>query len=498
MAKQSLSQQQRLQQKLTPQQMQAIKLLEVPTIELEKKLKEEIEKNPLLEIENHDNNNDTDIDKDIEIQTQNDTELQEFDHPDNNTTEEPKPTLDEAMELQNNLDEYPEYKLYKNNYTKEDYQIQIASRTSFREELENQLNLSYNLTDKQKIIAQYIIGNLDNNGYLTKEYPFIRRNIIEKAGIIATEQEIDEVLKTIQKLDPAGIGARNLQECLLLQLKRKKPISEEEKKYITLATKIIENYIEELGSKHFEKIIKKLNITEDELKKALDLIKTLNPKPGLSINENVTQNYNQIVPDFILTIDEDTNEIEISLHQKNSPSVRISNKYDNEKLDRKTASYIKEHKEKAKWFIDSLEQRKNTMLKVMKAIVDHQKEFFLTQDEKNIKPLILKDIAEKTNLDVSTISRTIKDKYVETPMGIYPLKFFFSERSTTTTGEEVSTREIKEIIKEIVENEDKRHPYSDEKIAQILKNKGYKVARRTVAKYREQMNIPDSRLRKEI
>ena len=489
------------QQKLTPQQITAIKLLEIPTIELDNRIKEELEKNPLLE----EGEPVDEFEFDNPAETEEDTEEDETQEKD-----EFEQALDDfdPEEYMNDIDEYPEYKLnLPKDKNVEEKQIPMAVQPSFRDSLENQLTLNFNLTDNQKIIADYILGNLDDDGYLRRDITSIADDIAFKQGVDVSDEEVKETLKIIQQLDPPGIAAQSLQESMIIQLERKLE-DEEDSETLQLALKIVKEYFEELGKKHYEKIMSKLGISREVLEAVLDEIKKLNPKPGMALNEAVSKNFNTITPDFILDID-DNNEITVTLNDKNSPKLRINKQYEQllkrlesknnkDKKDKETTKFIKKNKEDAEWFITALSQRQKTMLHTMKEIAKHQKDFFLTQDDKNIKPMILKDIADKTGYDVSTISRVVSNKYVQTPFGIYPLKYFFSDKLQTSSGEDVSTRKIKEIIKEIIDKEDKHKPYSDDKIAQILKNKGFKIARRTVAKYREQMNIPDSRLRKEI
>jgi RNA polymerase sigma-54 factor len=349
-----------------------------------------------------------------------------------------------------------------------------------------------------------LLGNIDDDGYLRRKLEAIVDDLAFTQNIQTTEEELHEVLRIIQDFDPVGVGARDLQECLLLQIENK----DLELPEITLARKILKYYFQEFTKKHYEKIITRLNITEVELRLAMDEILKLNPKPGSSYSDPQNKNIQHIVPDFIL--ENDDGELQLSLNARNVPELRISQTY-SEMLEsyhinrskqtreqKEAISFVKQKLDSAKWFIDAIRQRQNTLMFTMNAIINYQREYFKDGDEKRLKPMILKDIADLTNLDISTISRVANSKYIQTHFGIYPLKFFFSEGMQTDTGEEVSTREIKKILQECIEGEEKRKPLTDEKLADILKEKGYHIARRTVAKYREQLDIPVARLRKEL
>lgn len=471
-------------QKLSPQQIQMMKLFEIPAIELEQRIKKELEFNEALE-EGKEN--------------EQEDEKQEINEDENKDDEF------DFSDYLNNEDDIPEYRLHTQKDKNEtDRDIPLSMGYSFKEELENQLQVNFNLSEKQLIIAHYIIGNLEDSGYLRREITQIVDDIVFKQGVTVTVEDVKKTLKLIQQLEPTGIAARNLQECLLLQLNSKK-----KSKAIKIATIIIEKYFDEFSKKHYSKIQKRANISLDELKEAKKIIESLNPKPGLGLNEQTGKNLNAIVPDFILKITVE-GKIEIQLNDKYKTDLRVSNIYQHmlqnlshkkdklTKKERETVSYVKQKIDSARWFIDALNQRQITLLKTMNAIAEWQKEFFLTEDEKKIKPMILKDIAEKTNLDISTISRVVNSKYVETPFGIFSLKHFFSEKMKNSKGEEVSTTKIKEILKEIINKENKSKPYTDEQLAAVLKNHGLRVARRTVAKYREQLGIPSGRLRKEL
>jgi RNA polymerase sigma-54 factor len=352
------------------------------------------------------------------------------------------------------------------------------------------------------MIAQTIIGNLDESGYLNREVDAIVDDLAFSANLMTDEDEVESVLLEIQELDPAGIGARDLQECLLIQIKRKQ--DGDITKYT--AKKILEEYFEEFTKKHYTKILKKLEISDEDLKDAIAEIVKLNPKPGGSSKE-AAGNYQQIIPDFQIV--ENEGRLQLTLNGRNAPALKVSRDYKSmlqkyaegaasSKADKEAMSFVKQKLDGAKWFIDAIKQRQNTLLLTMDAIMNYQKQYFLSGDETNLRPMILKDIAEEVNLDISTISRVANSKYVQTDHGIFSLKFFFSESLSTDSGEEVSTREVKKILSEAVEGEEKRKPLTDEKLAQLLKDKGYNIARRTVAKYREQLNIPVARLRKEL
>ncbi len=478
MLKQSL--QQKLQQKLSPLQIQVIKLLEIPTVQLEQRIKKEIEENPVLEFENNQNE-----DSENESSDEDKSEI----------------SIDEYIQDEN----IPAYKLQSRNFSKDDkYEdIPFSTGSTFHEHLTSQLGLRI-LNERQLEIAEYIIGNIDEDGYLRRETDEIIDDLAFSLNMEVDEVEVLEVLEIVQDFDPPGVGARDLQECLLLQIKRK-DLSDPT---VELAYKIIKNLFDEFTKKHYDKILKKLNITDDELKEVLQEVLKLNPKPGSSYSNPLTKTVQHIIPDFTLDIEND--EFKLSLNNRNIPELRISNTYSemleeyssnkkNQSKDSKDAvMFVKQKLDSAKWFIDAILQRQNTLMTVMSAILEYQKEYFKDGDEMKLRPMILKDIAEMTNLDISTISRVSNSKYIQTHFGIFPLKYFFSEGMQTDSGEEVSTREIKTILAELIEAEDKHKPLTDDKLAQILKERSYNIARRTVAKYREQLNIPVARLRKEI
>ena len=483
---QKLSLQQKLLQKLSPQQIQVIKLLEIPTMQLEQRIKKELEENPVLELEsdNPDYNEDNDPQ---ELKSETDADNEEF-------------SFDDYL---NEEDEIPSYKLNANNYSKDDKNVDIpfSVGTTFLESLYEQLGL-IKLTERQSQLAEYIIGNIDDDGYLRRDLPAICDDLAFNMNIEVTEDELYEILKVIQELDPPGVGARNLRECLLLQLNRKKG------KELQLAKTIVRDFFEEFTKKHYEKIQRKLELTDEELKDGIDQVLKLNPKPGSSYSNPHNKANQHIVPDFILeNID---GELSLSLNQRNVPDLRINDTYlgmlhtlsENNKSKNKNNKdallFVKQKLDSAKWFIDAIQQRQTTLLLTMSEIIDFQRDYFQEGDEAVLRPMILKDIAEKTGLDISTISRVSNSKYIQTHFGIYPLKYFFSEGMQKDDGEEVSTREIKKILQECIENEEKRKPLTDEKLALILKKKSYNIARRTVAKYREQLGIPVARLRKEL
>lgn len=476
---------QKLEQRLSPQQIQLMKLLQVPTMELDQRIKQEIEENPALEegaeVNEDEYGNDDDFDDDYES----DNDDQDFDISD---------YIDE---------EGSDYKTKANNHSKDDEErvIPLSGEQSFQEKLTEQLHLLY-LDDHQFTIADTLIGNLDESGYLNRELEAIVDDLAFSANVMTDEKEVEQVLMIIQELDPAGVGARDLQECLLLQIRRKQDGD------ITRYTAkiILEDFFEEFTRKHYDKIAKKLEIEDEDLKEAIDEILKLNPKPGGSMIESA-KNYQQIIPDFMIT--EFEGRLELTLNGRNAPDLKVSREYEmmlrtyaegakTSKSDKDALMFVKQKLDGAKWFIDAIKQRQNTLLFTMDAIMNYQREYFLTGDETNLRPMILKDIAEIVGLDISTISRVANSKYVQTGYGIFALKYFFSESLSTDSGEEVSTREVKKILSEAIEGEQKKKPLTDEKLMDLLKEKGYNIARRTVAKYREQLNIPVARLRKEL
>ena len=472
----------KLNQKLSPQQIQLMKLIQLPTIDFEQNIQRELEENPALEIEENRNEN---IDEDYS--NSNDERLS--DNEDIN--------IDEYL----NYDDTPSYKLnYSSNNENEKNEIPFASGTSFTEYLTNQLN-TIKLDSKEKKIAEFLVGSIDNSGYIRQELNEIVDDLAFTQNLDVSIGKLKNILSIVQQLDPPGVGAQSLKDCLIIQLKRK-VVNDD----IQLTIDILEHSFEHFSKKHFNKLIAKYNISEERLKAVIKEVEKLNPKPGNSYS-NTDRPIEHIIPDFKIEID--NNNLLLTLNNRNSPILKISKEYDEMlkgyKLDKnKTKSqkdavqFIKQKLDSAKWFIDAVKQRQETLYVTMSAIMEYQKEYFITGDEKNMKPMILKDIAEKIEMDISTISRVANSKYVDTPYGTKLLKEFFSESMTTQSGEEISTIEIKKILQTIIENENKKFPETDEKLVKLLVNKGYKIARRTVAKYREQLNIPVARLRKEI
>jgi len=483
MLKQQL--QQKLQQKLSPAQIQVIKMLEVPTLELEERIRQEIEENPALE-EGAENDNDSE-------------DFDEFGNEDGGNNDDFD--IDDYVAD----DDIPDYKLKANNTSKDDKHedIPFSVGMTFHENLIDQLGL-LQLSEHQHMLAEYVIGNIDDEGYLRRTPESMVDDIVFQAGIQTTDDEMIKIVELVRQFDPAGVGATTLQECLLLQLDRKNQTKETK-----LAAKVISEYFEEFSKKHYDKITKSLNIDDEQLKKIITEIVHLNPKPGNAWGGNVLEkSMATIVPDFILENDE--NQLTVHLNNSNIPELRVNNTYNemfqdyasnkkNQTREMKDAvMFVKQKIDAARWFIDAIKQRQQTLLTTMMAIVQFQKEFFIEGDDTYLRPMILKDIADRTGFDISTISRVSNSKYIQTEFGIFPVKYFFSESMTNDSGEEVSTREIKKILQDCIDNEDKRKPLNDDALADVLKEKGYLIARRTVAKYREQLNIAVARLRKEI
>ena len=468
MLKQGL--QQKLQTKLSPLQIQTIKLLELPTLELEQRIKKEIEENPVLD-EAEPQQGDEDEKRNISLSDYS---------PDDPT---------------------PSYKLYVNNQGKDlkpQYNT-FSVKESFHQNLE--IQLGYRDLDKRtRSIALFIIGSLDNDGYLRRDLDALCDDISFRLNIETSVEELEKILAMIQEFEPAGVGARNLQECLILQLKAKKGTKAQEN-----ALAILEDYFDEFTKKHYTKIISKMGITQEELKAAIDEIVKLNPRPGGQIDDSYVEQAQQIVPDFVL--EEKDGELIMTMPKFSIPELKVNKRYaslleksagSSDKAEKEAATFVKQKLDSAKWFIEAIKQRQNTLQNTMNAIIDFQHDYFLDGDETKLKPMVLKNIAQKTGLDISTISRVVNCKYIQTHFGIFPLKYFFSEGLMTDSGEEVSTREIKKILMESVEQENKSKPLTDEELVTVLQQKGYGVARRTVAKYREQLNIPIARLRKEL
>lgn len=466
-------------QKLSPQQIQFIKLLQVPTVELDARIEEELEVNPALE-----------------------------EGPD----DEPKPETEQQEEKKDDADEiniedylqhddYAGYKMQGDGPgDEEDKDMPIASHTSMSDLLNQQLGF-LKLDDRQRTIAEQLVGSIEGDGYIRRELEAIINDLAFSQYVETDLDELEEILRKVQDFEPAGIGARSLQECLLLQMERKDQLDED----VIVAVEILDSLFEEFTKKHYKKILAKLDINEEQLKSAINLITKLNPKPGGSMETGNKAQY--ITPDFMLSKEGD--DLRIALNAKNAPELKVSRSYaemldtysKSDKKDKKikeTVTFVKQKLDSAKWFIDAIRQRQDTLLRTMNTIATLQKDFFLTGDEAKLRPMILKDIADRIKMDISTVSRVVNSKSVQTEFGTYPLKYFFSESISTDTGEDVSSREVKHVLKGIIEAEEKRKPLSDDKLCGMLKDKGYNIARRTVAKYREQLNIPVARLRKEL
>ena len=479
----------KLSQKLSPQQIQLMKLIQLPTQAFEQRISQEIEENPALE-----------GGKD---------ETDEFD--DEFSNEDYDSELDdgnEVIETEINIDEYlsddetPNYKLTANNYSPddEDKQIPYASGTSFNQYLLQQLN-TYRFNEEEKEIARFLVGSVDEGGYIRRDIIDIVDDLAFTQNIFTSEEKVLETIKIVQDLDPAGVGARNLQECLLIQLKRKN-ITEA----VSLATQLIDESFEQFSKKHYKKLLAKYSISEEQLRNAIHEIEGLNPRPGGSYASN-TKIVEHVVPDFAINIVD--GELQLTLNGRNAPDLHVSRDYSEmlkgfkvakqkTKSQKDAVMFIKQKLDAAKWFIDAIKQRQQTLFITMNAIMHHQKEYFLTGDEQKLKPMILKNIADEINMDVSTVSRVANSKYVDTPYGTKLIKEFFSESMKNDQGEDVSTKEIKSILEGIILEEDKKKPLTDDKLAAILKSKGYPIARRTIAKYREQLDVPVARLRKKI
>ncbi len=488
---------QKLQQKLTPQQIQMVKLLELPTYKLEQKIKKELEENPVLNAE---------IEKENEepINTEDDP-VSTTENDDNSSKEEDDFSMEDYIQEEDQ--DIPYYKLSVNNFdannTKNE-EIPFSVGKTLHESLEDQLGLT-DLNDHQHAIGTYIIGNIDQDGYLRRGLNTIVDDLEFYEGTPSNENEVSQVVSVIQSFDPPGIGARDLKECLLLQLNRK----DHNKNPVRIAKKIIEEQYDTFTHKHYNKIQQQLNISYDELQDALNEILKLNPKPANSYNEFTYQSNEQIDPDFIL--ENRDGQLILSLNNKGIPELSLNKTYvkmleehkkrkelSSKQKDKDTVGFVRQKLNSAKWFIDAVQQRQNTLLLTMNAILEYQRLYFLDGDESKLRPMVLKNIATEVDLDISTISRVVNSKYIQTHFGIFPLKYFFSEGLQTNSGEEISTREIKNILRKHINEENKKKPLTDEKLADILKEKGYNIARRTVAKYREQMEIPVARLRKEL
>ncbi len=461
--------QQKQQTKLSPLQIQTIKVLELTKLEVEQRIRKELEENPVLD--------EVTESEDLEDGTPKNVSLSDY----------------------SSDDPIPSYRLYVNNQGKDEkpqYNT-FSVKESFQQSLLTQLGYR-KIDERVRTIAAFIIGSLDDAGYLRRDLESISDDISFKLNISVTEEELEKILEMIQQFEPIGVGARDLQECLILQLKAKSKSKERD-----AALTILEEYFSEFSKKHYTKITSKMGISQEELKEAIDEIVKLNPRPGGQLDDSYIEQAQQVVPDFVL--EEKDGQLIMSMPKFSIPELRVNKRYEallkqpaNSKSEKEAASFVKQKLDSAKWFIEAIKQRHNTLQSTMNAIIDFQHDYFMEGDETKLKPMVLKNIAEKTGLDISTISRVVNGKYIQTHFGILPLKYFFSEGLMTEAGEEVSTREIKKILAESIDQENKNKPLTDEELVGVLKQKGYSVARRTVAKYREQLNIPIARLRKEI
>lgn len=474
----------KLSQKLSPQQIQLMKLIQLPTLAFEQRVQQELEENPLLES----GKEKEEIDEDLS---------NEFD--DDGT---------EVIETDINVDDYlsddetPSYKLSSSNYSAddEDKQVPYASGTSFTQYLLTQLS-TYRLDDTEYAIAEFLVGSIDSSGYIRRDLEDILDDLAFTQNIYSELPVVEKILETVQTLDPAGVGARDLKECLLLQLERKTQTDS-----IQLATTILKDYFDEFSKKHYSQLERRLKIDTDTLREGIQEIEQLNPKPGGSYSGN-TRIIEHVIPDFTIKIID--GKLDLTLNGRNAPDLHISNEYSNilkgykesekpTKEQQEAVQFVKQKLDGAKWFIDAIRQRQQTLMLTMTAIMEYQEDYFLSGDERQLKPMILKDIAETIHMDISTVSRVANSKYVETPYGTKLIKEFFSESMTNVDGEEVSTLEIKDILQSIIDKEDKTKPYTDEILASLLEEKGYPIARRTIAKYRKQLAIPVARLRREL
>ncbi|WP_323027213.1 RNA polymerase factor sigma-54 [Gelidibacter japonicus] len=478
----------KLSQKLSPQQIQLMKLIQLPTQAFEQRLKQEMEENPALEAGKESD--------------EFDNQLDEFDNTQDDYEEHEQIGEDINVDEYLSDDDVPDYRTQVSNYSAddEDRDMPFAAGTSFSQYLTNQLN-TFRLTDDERDIAEFLVGSVDESGYIRRSLADITDDLAFTQNVFTDEKSIEKVLHVVHQLDPAGVGARNLQECLSIQLHRK-----EKNPDIELAIEIIDNAFDQFTKKHYQKLIQKFDITELQLKNAIEEIERLNPKPGGSYSGN-NRIVEHVVPDFAIKIVD--GELELTLNGRNAPELHVSREYtnmmkgykeakDKSKSQKDAVMFIKQKLDAAKWFIEAIKQRQQTLFVTMSAIMHYQKDYFLTGDERKLRPMILKDIAEEIGMDVSTVSRVANSKYVDTPYGTKLIKDFFSESMINDQGEEVSTREIKKILETVIENEDKRKPLTDEKLAAILLEKGYPIARRTVAKYREQLDISVARLRKQL
>ena len=480
----------KLSQKLSPQQIQLMKLIQLPTQAFEQRLQEELVENPALEESAADDNYDNDDDFG--------NETDDYDDYDNDQIDTSDINIDEYL----SNDETPDYKYQSNNYSDddEDKTMPIAAAVSFHQDLINQLN-TFILNDSERTIAEFLVGSIDDMGYIRRTVQDIVDDLAFTQAIYTDEPTVERILELVQELEPVGVGARDLQECLLLQLKHKTPSEE-----VELAMNLITDQFEAFSKKHYDKLLQKFDVTQQELKKAINEIEKLNPKPGGSFDGNQKM-IEHIVPDFTIRIID--GELELLLNGRNAPELHVSKDYqemlqsykvtsDKSHAQKDAVQFIKQKLDSAKWFIDAIKQRQETLYVTMNAIMHYQEEYFLDGEETNLRPMILKDIADMVGLDISTVSRVANSKYVDTPYGTKLIKEFFSESMTNDQGEEVSTIEIKNILQQVISEEDKQKPLPDDQLAEILKEKGYPIARRTIAKYREQLDIPVARLRKKI
>ena len=459
-------------QKLSPLQMQTIKLLELPRQELEQRIKKELEENPVLDEEQPSNEEEEQAPREVSL-----SDYKEDDYI---------PSYRMRSDLYNSKEERPQYNTF-------------SVKESFTQSLQDQLGYR-NLTDHQYAVASFIIGSLDDDGYLRRSLDTLVDDLSFRAGIMSDEEEVEQMLKVIQEFEPAGVGARNLQECLLLQMKGKKKSPE-----VDNAIKILKHHFNEFSNKHYQKIMNRMGISHDELKAAMNKILKLNPAPGGQIDDTYNDQAQQIIPDF--TLEYRDGKLILSMPRYSIPELKVNRKYaellmeaanSSEREKKEAATFVKKKLDSAKWFVEAIKQRHNTLQSTMQAIVDYQEEYFVDGDETNLKPMVLKDIAERTGFDISTISRVVNSKYIETHFGIYSLKYFFSEGLENQEGEEVSTRELKKALLECVDTENKSKPLTDDELVDVMSQRGYKVARRTIAKYRDQLGIPKARLRKEL
>lgn len=483
MLKQHLSQ--KLLQKLSPQQIQLMKLIQLPTLALEQKIKEELEANPALE-------------EGQDPSESGEEEYGDYDEGDNQSIEAEDINVDEYL----SDDEVPEYRMRANNYSPddEDSKVPISGGTSFTEYLMDQISTS-RMPEQDRKIAEYLIGNIDDDGYIRRELSAIVDDLAFTQNIFVEEEQLESVLKGIQTLDPPGVGARDLRECLSLQLRRKSNTAA-----IRLASEVVDNYFDEFIKKHYSKMMERMEVDEEFLKDAIDEISRLNPKPGNS-STNTQKSIQTVIPDFTISIED--GELELTLNSRNAPELNVSREYkemletykasqEKSKSQKEAVMFVKQKLDGAKWFIDAIRQRQQTLMLTMSSIMNFQKEYFITGDQRKLRPMILKDIADEIGMDISTVSRVASNKYVQTPYGTFLIKEFFSESMKNEAGEDVSTKEIKKILEDSISEENKRTPLTDDKLAKLLKEKGYPIARRTVAKYREQLNIPVARLRKQL